>query len=600
MSVLPIGTLLAPRLTGATSERGAVVVGATMLAGGLLTLAYLPGIQPAWVAAGLALCGLGFGALVHTLNRHALPLGSGERAATVTSVARHLGLVLGLAIIAPVLASQVTTAAETAPLPATKAMLDAPIDGPTKIRIALDIRDLLDDASDGEVPDLQGVFDRHGAGDEPRDRPAPRRHRARRAGGAHPVVPRLVHRRRRVRPARRGRGPRRDREVLECHGAHAGSTPRRRIGVGIVGITLAASVLLPAGAVHAGADDFGSPGVADPCTAPPDPFPGDGFDAAAQRFVLSGLNGAACELGISREELVLSLEPRSGVDVEWDRDTITEALQRWRQSRPARRGRAWHVARLGGRPTSMDDRPRTAVLVPRAARGGVMRVLVVEDEPDLASAIAISLRRDGYAVDVANDGVSALDRVGVNEYDLVCLDLNLPDTDGLDVCRQVVSMPTVDDAVVPRIIMLTARGGIDDRIRGLDQGADDYLVKPFSLGELGARVRALLRRDMATTSSVVRRAGIEFDSSRHEVRVNGTSVDLTTKEFALLRWFVLHPDVVHSSERLLEHVWDEHADPFTNTVRVTISNLRRKLAAAGGEGLIETLPGRGYVLRSER
>ena len=228
----------------------------------------------------------------------------------------------------------------------------------------------------------------------------------------------------------------------------------------------------------------------------------------------------------------------------------------------------------------------------------MIRVLVVEDEPDLASAIAISLRREGYAVDVAGDGASALDRVGANEYDLVCLDLNLPDTDGLEVCRQVVSMPTADDAVVPRIIMLTARGGIDDRISGLDQGADDYLVKPFSLGELGARVRAVLRRDTATTSSVVRRAGIELDSSRHEVRVNGTRVELTTKEFALLRWFVLHPDVVHSSERLLEHVWDEHADPFTNTVRVTISNLRRKLAAAGGGGLIETLPGRGYLLRS--
>jgi hypothetical protein len=99
------------------------------------------------------------------------------------------------------------------------------------------------------------------------------------------------------------------------------------LGLGIVGITLAASVLLPAGAVHAGADDFGSPGVADPCTAPPDPFPGDGLDAAAQRFVLSGLNGAACALRVSREELVLSLEPRSGVDMEWDRNTITQALR---------------------------------------------------------------------------------------------------------------------------------------------------------------------------------------------------------------------------------------------------------------------------------
>ena len=228
-----------------------------------------------------------------------------------------------------------------------------------------------------------------------------------------------------------------------------------------------------------------------------------------------------------------------------------------------------------------------------------MRILVVEDEPDLASAIAISLRRDGYAVDVAGDGASALDHAGINEYDLVCLDLNLPDTDGLDVCRQVVAMPTVDEASAPRIIMLTARGGIDDRIRGLDQGADDYLVKPFSLGELGARVRALLRRDTDSTSSVVCRAGIELDSSRHEVRVNGTPVELTVKEFALLRWFLLHPDVVHSAERLLEHVWDEHADPFTNTVRVTLSNLRRKLTDAGGINAIETLPGRGYRLRGE-
>lgn len=228
-----------------------------------------------------------------------------------------------------------------------------------------------------------------------------------------------------------------------------------------------------------------------------------------------------------------------------------------------------------------------------------MRVLVVEDEPDLASAIAISLRREGYAVDIAGDGASALDRAMVNEYDLVCLDLNLPDTDGLEVCRRIASMPTVDHAVVPRIIMLTARGGIDDRILGLDQGADDYLVKPFSLGELSARVRALLRRDSPTTTAVVRRAGLELDSSRHEVRVHGTKVDLTNKEFALLRWFVLHPDVVHSTERLLEHVWDEHADPFTNTVRVTISNLRRKLAAAGEDGLIETRPGRGYLMRSE-
>jgi DNA-binding response OmpR family regulator len=220
-----------------------------------------------------------------------------------------------------------------------------------------------------------------------------------------------------------------------------------------------------------------------------------------------------------------------------------------------------------------------------------MRILVVEDEPDLAGAVAGGLRRDGYAVDVAGDGAGALDRTATTAYDLVCLDLNLPDTDGLTLCRSIVA-----GSPRPKVLMLTARGGVDDRIAGLDTGADDYLVKPFSLGELAARVRALLRRDSGR-DTVLRAAGVELDPVTHEVTVGGQPVALTAKEFALLRWFLLHPGEVHSAERLLEHVWDEHADPFTNTVRVTISNLRRKLAAAdGGRQPIETLPGRGYRL----
>lgn len=231
-----------------------------------------------------------------------------------------------------------------------------------------------------------------------------------------------------------------------------------------------------------------------------------------------------------------------------------------------------------------------------------MRILVVEDEHDLATAIATSLRRDGYATDVAGDGVAALERVAVNEYDLVCLDLNLPDGDGLDVCRKLIAAsdhPAVEKSAAPKIIMLTARGSIEDRIKGLDEGADDYLVKPFSLAELRARVRALLRRDTTNGSSIIAHTGIEMDTARHQVTYLGNDVALTAKEFALLRWFLLHPDSVHSAERLLEHVWDEHTDPFTNTVRVTISNLRRKLAEASGNGQpIDTLPGRGYLLRS--
>ncbi len=227
-----------------------------------------------------------------------------------------------------------------------------------------------------------------------------------------------------------------------------------------------------------------------------------------------------------------------------------------------------------------------------------MRILVVEDEEDLAGAVAAGLRREGYAVDVAGDGQAALERLGVHAYDMVCLDLNLPDTDGLDICRHVVDTPRSepDAADAPRILVLSARDRVEDRIAGLDHGADDYLVKPFALGELTARVRALLRRDSASAGAVLRWDDIELDAARHVACIGGRPLDLTPKEFALLRFLLLHPDEVHSAERLLEHVWDEHADPFTNTVRVTISNLRRKLAEAGDRQPIGTVTGRGYRL----
>jgi DNA-binding response OmpR family regulator len=227
-----------------------------------------------------------------------------------------------------------------------------------------------------------------------------------------------------------------------------------------------------------------------------------------------------------------------------------------------------------------------------------MRILVVEDEPDLAGAIATGLRREGYAVDVAPDGRSALERIPVTDYDLVCLDLNLPDMDGLEVCRQISESASADGATRTRVLMLSARGGIEDRIAGLDEGADDYLVKPFALGELLARMRALLRRDASGGGPILQWGDLVLDGARQEVRNGATLIALNPKEYALLRWFLLHPDEVHSAERLLEHVWDEHADPFTNTVRVTLSNLRKKLTAAGAADVIETLPGRGYRLRA--
>ncbi len=230
-----------------------------------------------------------------------------------------------------------------------------------------------------------------------------------------------------------------------------------------------------------------------------------------------------------------------------------------------------------------------------------MRLLVVEDETDLAEALAKGLRRDGYAVDVAYDGAAALDRLGVNAYDLVCLDLNLPDMDGLEVCRRLRTDPLLrpaDDEPAPRVLMLTARGSLADRVAGLDEGADDYLAKPFAFEELLARVRTLLRRDASRQGAVLEVGDLVMDTARFSVTRDGRPVDLTAKEFALLRYFMTHPDEVMSQERLLEHVWDENTDPFTNTVRVTVGTLRRKLDRDGAAQPIETVVGAGYRLRS--
>ncbi|MPZ15546.1 MAG: response regulator, partial [Chloroflexi bacterium] len=188
-----------------------------------------------------------------------------------------------------------------------------------------------------------------------------------------------------------------------------------------------------------------------------------------------------------------------------------------------------------------------------------MRVLVVEDETDLADAVARGLRNEGYAVDVAYEGNEALEKATINAYDLVCLDLNLPGVDGLEVCRR---LKATDEG--PRVLMLTARDALDDRVAGLDRGADDYLVKPFEFAELSARIRALLRRDAGRSGSVLEVGDLVLDTARHEASRAGRDLNLTPKEFALLRYFMSHPGEVLSAEDLLEHVWDEHADPFTN------------------------------------
>jgi DNA-binding response OmpR family regulator len=224
-----------------------------------------------------------------------------------------------------------------------------------------------------------------------------------------------------------------------------------------------------------------------------------------------------------------------------------------------------------------------------------MRLLVVEDERDLADALAEGFRREGYAVDVCYDGSDALVKSQVYPYDLVCLDLNLPGVDGLEIARFLRAFERRDGSPAPRVVMLTARDGLDDRIEGLDDGADDYVVKPVEFAELAARVRAVLRRPAPQSGSVLAVGDLELDTARHEARRAGRQLELTPKEFALLRYFMTRPGEALSEFDLLTHVWDENANPLTRTVRVTVMTLRRKLAGSP----IETVQGAGYRLRED-
>lgn len=218
-----------------------------------------------------------------------------------------------------------------------------------------------------------------------------------------------------------------------------------------------------------------------------------------------------------------------------------------------------------------------------------MRVLVVEDEVVLADAIAEGLRQEALAVDVAYDGAAALDRLDVNDYDVVVLDRDLPLVHGDDVCRHM-----VESGKPTRVLMLTAAGEVADRVSGLCLGADDYLPKPFAFPEFVARVRALGRRARPATPPVLRRAGIALDPARREVFRNGNYVSVSRKEFAVLEELLRAEGTVVSAEQLLERVWDENVDPFTNVLRVTVMTLRRKL---GEPAVVETVAGVGYQIR---
>jgi DNA-binding response OmpR family regulator len=215
-----------------------------------------------------------------------------------------------------------------------------------------------------------------------------------------------------------------------------------------------------------------------------------------------------------------------------------------------------------------------------------MRILVVEDEPVLADAIAQWLRDDAHAVDVVLDGGAALERLGVYDYDVVVLDRDLPVVHGDDVCRSIAG-----GEHLVRVLMLTAAAEVDDRIAGLALGADDYLAKPFAFAELSARVVALGRRSRPAGPPVLARGGIRLDPHRRQVHRDGRYVPLSRKEFAVLAELLLADGTPVSAERLLEKAWDEHADPFTNVVRLTILKLRRKL---GDPAVVLTEPGVGY------
>jgi DNA-binding response OmpR family regulator len=217
-----------------------------------------------------------------------------------------------------------------------------------------------------------------------------------------------------------------------------------------------------------------------------------------------------------------------------------------------------------------------------------MRVLIAEDEPRLAEALARGLRRRGFAVDIALDGGEALKRTAVVDYDAVVLDRDLPEVHGDDVCRTL-----VDAEHPPRILMLTAAADVNARVEGLNLGADDYLTKPFAFDEVVARLHALQRRHSVAQKPVLERSGVRLDPARHDVTRDGRPIMLSPKEFGVLDVLLRADGAVVSSETLLEHVWDEHVDPFTNTVRVTVMNLRRKL---GAPAVIETVIGTGYRL----
>jgi two-component system OmpR family response regulator len=223
-----------------------------------------------------------------------------------------------------------------------------------------------------------------------------------------------------------------------------------------------------------------------------------------------------------------------------------------------------------------------------------MRLLVVEDEVKMAGLLKRALEEEGYAVDVAGSGEEALWLGTENPYDAIVLDLMLPDVDGFAVCRGL-----RERGRWTPVLMLTARDAVQDRVAGLDAGADDYLTKPFSLAELLARLRALIRRGATERPSVLRVGDLSLDPAARSVARDGHAIELTSKEYALLEFFMRHPGEVLTRTRLIEHVWDFAYEGDSNVVDVYVRYLRNKVDRPFGRDSIETVRGSGYRLRSE-
>ncbi|MEO8294885.1 MAG: response regulator transcription factor [Gemmatimonadota bacterium] len=223
-----------------------------------------------------------------------------------------------------------------------------------------------------------------------------------------------------------------------------------------------------------------------------------------------------------------------------------------------------------------------------------MRILVVEDDERVADLIRRTMREGAWAADLASTGSAAREAVAGNEYDLIVLDLGLPDTSGIALCQE-----WRKQGVHTPILVLTARNALADRVEGLDAGADDYLAKPFAVEELRARLRALARRPSSALAPVLQFDDIVFDPASRTARRDGRPIPLTHREFALLEYLLRNPRRVQSRSQILEHVWDDNFEPVANSVDVLVARLRRKLEAGGAAPLIHTVRGAGYILTDE-